>query len=277
MALRDQPYLPLYIQDFLTDEKLAECSAAATGVYIRLMCLMHKSEEYGKILLKQKHKQSKNQVVNFASQIAKQMPFDFHTVTNALEELLSEKVIVMEGDVVIQKRMVKDSILSETRAKSGKKGGDKSLGKGDKNDVDFAQANAQANLQANIEYENEYENKERDIGGVGEKEKDEYSFDQFWNDYDKKVGDKEKLKRKWDKIKESDKLLIKFHILKYKISEPNKKFRKNPETYLNNHSWNDEIINDEKNNSNQRSNSSSYQRKQEFTEHIARKLANGDS
>ena len=43
MALRDQPYLPLYVQDFLTDEKLAECSAMATGVYIRLMCIMHKS------------------------------------------------------------------------------------------------------------------------------------------------------------------------------------------------------------------------------------------
>ena len=46
MSLRNQPYIPLYVQDFMTDERLNECSAAANGVYIRLMCLMHKSEEY---------------------------------------------------------------------------------------------------------------------------------------------------------------------------------------------------------------------------------------
>ena len=58
MALRNSPYLPLYVQDFLTDEKLADCSANANGVYIRLMCILHKSEPYGKILLKQKYKQN---------------------------------------------------------------------------------------------------------------------------------------------------------------------------------------------------------------------------
>jgi hypothetical protein len=66
MALRDQPYIPLYIQDFLTDEKLIECSAQATGVYVRLMCIMHKSEDYGKILLRQKDKQKPKQIENFA-------------------------------------------------------------------------------------------------------------------------------------------------------------------------------------------------------------------
>ena len=76
MALRDQPYLPLYIQDFLTDEKLSECSASATGVYIRIMCLMHKSEHYGKILLKQKHKQTGKQIEDFASFFAKVLPYD---------------------------------------------------------------------------------------------------------------------------------------------------------------------------------------------------------
>ena len=58
MALRNQPYFPLYVQDFMTDEKLNECSAKANGIYIRLMCIMHKSEEYGTILLKQKYKQN---------------------------------------------------------------------------------------------------------------------------------------------------------------------------------------------------------------------------
>ena len=63
MALRNNPYLPLYIQDFMTDEKLAECSPHATGVYIRIMCLLHKCEIYGKFLLNQNYKQSSNQIL----------------------------------------------------------------------------------------------------------------------------------------------------------------------------------------------------------------------
>lgn len=69
-----------------------------------------------------------------------------------------------------------------------------------------------------------------------------YPFDEFWNDYDKKVGDKEKIRRKYDKLPEKVKLSIKEHISKYKLAQPEKQFRKNPETYLNNKSWNDEII-----------------------------------
>lgn len=125
MALRDQPYLPLYIQDFLTDEKLSECSAASTGVYVRLMCLMHKSEQYGKILLKQKHKQTGKQIEDFASLFAKSMPYDSACIIAALTELLEEKVIKIEGDYLVQKRMVRDNEISLKRSESGSKGGNK--------------------------------------------------------------------------------------------------------------------------------------------------------
>lgn len=149
MALRDQPYLPLYVQDFLTDEKLAECSAQSTGVYIRIMCLMHKSEHYGKILLKQKHKQTDKQTLNFASQLAIHFPYSVDIINSALIELTEEGVLTIEDDFLIQKRMVRDNEISIKRALSGKKGGEKSLGK----DSNFAQAK----LQANTENENEYE------------------------------------------------------------------------------------------------------------------------
>jgi len=33
------------------------------------------------------------------------------------------------------------------------------------------------------------------------------------------------------------------YIDKYKLAQPDKKYRKNPDTYLRNESWNDEIIN----------------------------------
>lgn len=165
MALRDQPYLPLYIQDFMTDEKLAECSAESTGVYIRLMCIMHKSEQYGTILLKQKHKQGKDLVSNFAAMIAKQMPYDFHTVKKSLAELIEENVLSVEGDMLIQKRMVKDNAVSEKRSKAGKTGGEKTQEK----NKNFAKANNEANEQANPEYEYESENDLKGKEGAGRK------------------------------------------------------------------------------------------------------------
>lgn len=68
------------------------------------------------------------------------------------------------------------------------------------------------------------------------------TFDDFWNEYDKKVGDRKKLKSKFDKLSQLDKEKIMAYIPNYKLAQPDKAFRKNPETFLNNKSWNDEII-----------------------------------
>ena len=67
-------------------------------------------------------------------------------------------------------------------------------------------------------------------------------FEIVWNLYDKKKGDKDKLKIRWDKLSFSIQQLIIEHIPKYKIEQPDKIYRKNFETYLNNKSYNDEII-----------------------------------
>lgn len=158
MPLRDQPYLPLYVQDFMTDEKLAECSAAATGVYIRIMCLMHKNETYGKILLKQKHKQkhkqTDNQILNFAKVVVKNLPYDLDIVYKALCELVEENVLYIDGDCLVQKRMVKDNEISEKRAIAGKNGGTKTQLK----TKDFAKAKSEANTEIENENESEGEN-----------------------------------------------------------------------------------------------------------------------
>lgn len=64
----------------------------------------------------------------------------------------------------------------------------------------------------------------------------------FWDLYDKKVGDKEKVESKWKSLSNKDRQSIIDYIPKYKESQPDKKYRKNPTTFLNNKSWNDEII-----------------------------------
>jgi DnaD/phage-associated family protein len=169
MALRDQPYFPFYVQDFITDEKLTNCSAESTGVYIRLMCAMHKSEEYGKILLRQKDRQTDRQTYNFAVMLARQMPYNVDVIERSLVELLEERVIYMDGDTIYQKRMVKDAELSEKRAKSGKKGAEqtnKRYGKNKGFAVDFDAAKTAATTENEIVVVNEYENKDIDDGEI---------------------------------------------------------------------------------------------------------------
>jgi len=68
-------------------------------------------------------------------------------------------------------------------------------------------------------------------------------FEWFWNEYDKKIGDKQKLKKKWNKLTDEERQNAMNYLELYKQSVPDKQFRKNPETFLNNKSWNDEIIN----------------------------------
>lgn len=208
MALRDQPYFPFYVQDFITDEKLTNCSAESTGVYIRLMCAMHKSEEYGKILLRQKDRQTDRQTYNFAVMLARQMPYNVDVIERALNELLEERVIYMDGDVIYQKRMVKDAELSEKRAKSGKKGAERTNKRFNKNKkfaVDFDAAKTAANSENEYEYENENEIdsktdivqstdkreklKEHTHTRVDDDDEEDDLFDDFWNAYPKKTGD----------------------------------------------------------------------------------------
>jgi len=139
------------------------------------MCLLHKQDAYGEILLKQIDKQDPEPMVNFAKKIARHLPYNLMEINIALDELVQREVICVEDDRLYQKRMVKDANLSDTRAKAGSKGGKSSV-----STKQFAKAKSEAsalsNFKANTEYENEneyeYENEiksENKIGGVGEK------------------------------------------------------------------------------------------------------------
>lgn len=68
------------------------------------------------------------------------------------------------------------------------------------------------------------------------------SFDEFWNLYDKKVGDKEKIEKKWNSLTDKEREKTIEHVEEYKVAQPDKQYRKNPQTYLNNKGWEDEVI-----------------------------------
>ena len=67
------------------------------------------------------------------------------------------------------------------------------------------------------------------------------TFEDFWNQYDKKVG-KPKCQKIWKQIRQTDRESIVDHLDKYIASTPDKAFRKNPETYLRHNSWEDEVL-----------------------------------
>lgn len=77
-----------------------------------------------------------------------------------------------------------------------------------------------------------------------------YTFDEFWDDYDKKVGDKDRIKPKWLKLSDADREKIKLDIPKRKKAQPDKKWRPKPERYINERVWEDEIIDYNKNEQN---------------------------
>ena len=147
MSLQNSPYLPLYVKDFMSDEKLAECSASANGVYIRLMCILHKSELYGKILLREKYKTSSNACMNFASMLVRHMPYTVEDIYEGLTELLDNEVVYIEGDYLYQSRMVKDGEISAKRAVAGKKGGEKT----------FCLSKTESKIEANTKIEEDVE------------------------------------------------------------------------------------------------------------------------
>lgn len=148
MSTRKQPYIALYTQDFITDERLMECSAMATGVYIRLMCLLHQSEQYGRLTLRPKDHleeddraeilkqisrktdtktrkkiaEIERKTLEFAQKIQRNMPYSLQEIALGLHELLTENVVQIDGDTLLQKRMVRDNELSEKRSKSGIRG-----------------------------------------------------------------------------------------------------------------------------------------------------------
>lgn len=65
------------------------------------------------------------------------------------------------------------------------------------------------------------------------------TFENFWNEYDKKVG-KQKSQREWDKLKQDEKETLMADIQIYKDCCEEKKYMKDPERYLKYKVWNDE-------------------------------------
>ena len=67
-------------------------------------------------------------------------------------------------------------------------------------------------------------------------------FEEFWNIYDKKTADPDKCKAKWERLSDTEREKAMAYIPEYKKAQPDKVFRKNPDTFINNKGWTHELI-----------------------------------
>ena len=82
--------------------------------------------------------------------------------------------------------------------------------------------------------------KSKDKKDIKDKEVLDNGFDEFWEAYGKKVG-RAKSESLWAKMSKSKRKDCMSYIPKYVKSRPDVQYRKNPETFLRNECWNDEI------------------------------------
>lgn len=145
-----------------------QLSASATGVYFWILCILHESETRGRFCLSKfaSKIQAKDQAkpeakvkqtsgicldvcLRFASVLSKLMPFTSEEIAAALDELLYFKIIHISGDILEQKRMVRDAEIRNKRASAGKKGGNASKGHTAKEEI-LLEQNTKQNTKQNL-------------------------------------------------------------------------------------------------------------------------------
>ena len=210
------PAFLFYSSDFLTG--VSDLTMDERGQYITLLCLHHQ----------------KGRLSRKAIKIA---------TPNATADVLS-KFSQDESGLFFNKRLEDEQ---KKRAEHSKKQADRAK-KGWEKRRSHSYATADATALP-LENENESVNRIKDKGEKEEKAKIELwpSFEDFWDLYDKKIG-RPTAESKWDKLKQKTKEEIMSYVPAYvsATERDNKKYRKNPTTFLNNQSWKDEIIEDRK-------------------------------
>lgn len=92
--------------------------------------------------------------------------------------------------------------------------------------------------------ENKEEEKECEKEKNTKKEKPtNYPFELFWDAYGKKM-DRPKCERKWANLSEKDRAAIMAYLPAYIAATPDIQFRRHPSTFLNNRTWENDVIGD---------------------------------
>jgi hypothetical protein len=248
------PYFPFYADDWLSDEKLRACSSASIGLWIDMLCLMHKNDRRGYLQL--------NGKPVTAAQLARMTGRATDEVSQQLAELMDAGVpSATEDGILYSRRMVRDERVRQVRSVAGKKGGDVTGGllkQKAKQKSSKGQANGQAKDKQNAGSGSDNGIASEGEGGAGEEEAAEApaKFEEFWEAYPRKEAKQDAVKA-WDKLGPSA-VLLKQMLEAIAQQKGWRKWREgyisNPATWLNGRRWEDQEppVADERSNGNGR-------------------------
>lgn len=204
------PSFPFYSQDFLVGTFAMD--DATIGKYIKLLAFQHQSGHLSeKTILK--------------------------VCGGEMDPELKTKFKIDNEGLYYNERL--DEVL-ENREKFKAKQSDNANQRWSKTNAKSIPNECQTNTKSMpLENENEIENEI-------EYKEEKVPFEIFWNLYDKKI-DRKKCEVKWNKLTDEEKTKCIEKLPDYIQATPDKKFRRDPETYLNNKSWENEIIKAESN------------------------------
>lgn len=291
MARKKLVYLQLYTNDYTGDTKLRMCSPEAWGVYSYLLCLLNSEPirgAYKMSLLEERPHLKKSltqQVLSatsdtqrlhpFAEILQRQMPWKKIEILRALRELLFRRIIVIEGDMLIQPRMYReggralstDTIDNESSEENGtingiengtingtinvpkKEGKKRTFSSRERarthiESMRYENINNNSNSNKDVRIKQKNAKKtgfSKDSSGATPAQAPAIAFSEFWRLYDKDVAATE-CEALWNTLTDDDRRAIMDYIPHYFEAQPNKRFRKNPETFLSKRAWEDEII-----------------------------------
>lgn len=208
------PAILFYTSDFLTGTLLM--SFEEKGIYIHLLCIQH---QLGGI-------PEKDMLI-----ICKQYDSVFRKFEKGVDGIFRNKRMQEE----IEKRIS----YSESRKKN----------RLSKKDTPITSTTHDKHMSVHMENENENENINKNKDVIEEIRPAEIypTFDEFWNLYDKKE-DKKDCVKKWNKLTQSERELIMHYIEPYKLSLSDLKYQRNPVTFINKRTWENELIKPKSNN-----------------------------
>jgi len=112
-----RPAFQFYPADWKADDALMSCSAAAQGLWIYMLCVMHYSDPYG-------HLVTRGGEAMPSKQLAKLARLTWEQVDELLDELADARVFSMTAQgVIFSRRMVADYEVYLERSSSGRRGG----------------------------------------------------------------------------------------------------------------------------------------------------------
>ncbi len=109
-----QPWMKFFTRDWMADEALSSCSLGAQGLWMRMLCLMHRAAPQGHLLINGKRPTD--------DRLAASLGVPVEILRGLLIELREAGVFsVTNGGVIYCRRMVRDSAISEKRSKAVQK------------------------------------------------------------------------------------------------------------------------------------------------------------